>query len=69
LRAESVELRAANRRIRLLDQENEVLRRAGSVFVTGKPAGKRLYPLVSKVLERSAGLHRDCCAAGSDVDP
>ncbi len=37
---QSAQLRQANRRIRLLEQENEVLRRGRSVSVAGEPAGK-----------------------------
>ena len=38
--AESAELRAANRRIRLLEQENEVLRRAAAYLSQGNLPGK-----------------------------
>jgi transposase len=38
--AESAELRAANRRIRLLEQENEVLRRAAAYLSQANLPGK-----------------------------
>jgi len=47
--SESAALREANRRIRLLEQENEVLRRAAAYPVPGEPSGKRFYPLVSEL--------------------
>ncbi|MFC0645434.1 IS3 family transposase [Cellulomonas phragmiteti] len=47
-RSESVELREANRRIRLLEQENEVLRRAAA-YLSQAHLPKRLYPLVSEL--------------------
>jgi len=43
-RSESADLRAANRRIRLLEQENEVLRRAAAYLSQANLPGKRLYP-------------------------
>ncbi len=46
-RTEAAELREARKRIRLLEQEVEVLRRG--VSLAGQPAGKRLYPLVSEL--------------------
>ena len=39
--AESAELRAANRRIRLLEQENEVLRRAAAYLSQASLPGRR----------------------------
>ncbi|MET9326000.1 IS3 family transposase [Tsukamurella sp. NPDC003166] len=45
---QSAELREANRRIRLLEQENEVLRRAAA-YLSQEPAGKRFYPLVKEL--------------------
>ncbi|MFI8173997.1 transposase [Streptomyces microflavus] len=45
---ESTELRETRRRIKLLEQENEVLRRA-TYPVAGVSAGKRIYPLVREV--------------------
>ena len=47
-REDSTELRDARKKIRLLEQENEVLRRAAAT-VPGEPAGKRFYPLVSEL--------------------
>ncbi|WP_101601540.1 IS3 family transposase [Brevibacterium sp. Mu109] len=47
-REESTELRDARKRIRLLEQENEVLRRAAA-YLAGESAGKRWYPLVSEL--------------------
>ncbi|WP_124341879.1 IS3 family transposase [Cellulomonas algicola] len=46
--SESVELREARRRIRLLEQENEVLRRAAA-YLSQAQLPKRLYPLVSEL--------------------
>ncbi|MER7031942.1 IS3 family transposase [Streptomyces albidoflavus] len=46
---ESVELREARRRIKLLEQENEVSAAGGGVSVAGEPAGKRIYPLVKEL--------------------
>ncbi|WP_280227254.1 IS3 family transposase [Nocardia farcinica] len=45
---ESAELREARRRIRLLEQENEVLRRAAA-YLSQQSSGKRLYPLVKEL--------------------
>ncbi|MEO8850318.1 MAG: IS3 family transposase [Allobranchiibius sp.] len=45
---ESVQLREANRRIRLLEQENEVLRRAAA-YLSQANLPKRFYPLVSEL--------------------
>ncbi|MFB6514201.1 IS3 family transposase [Streptomyces virginiae] len=45
---ESAELREARRRIKLLEQENEVLRRAAA-YLAGALAGKRIYPLVKEL--------------------
>jgi hypothetical protein len=44
---ESAERREPRRRIKLLGQENEA--QSAGVPVAGKPAGKRLYPLVSEL--------------------
>ncbi|WUK72755.1 transposase [Kribbella sp. NBC_00359] len=47
-RGESVELREARRRIKLLEQENEVLRRAAAYLSQAHLPGKgRFYALVS----------------------
>ena len=46
---ESAELRELRRRNRLLEQENEVLRRAAAYLSQAQPAGKRLYPLVKEL--------------------
>ncbi|MFC0714711.1 IS3 family transposase [Cellulomonas biazotea] len=46
--SESVELREARRRIRLLEQENEVLRRAAA-YLSQAQLPKGLYPLVSEL--------------------
>ncbi|MGW5229382.1 IS3 family transposase [Nocardia niigatensis] len=47
-RSESAELRDARRRIRLLEQENEVLRRAAA-YLSQAQIPKRLYPLVKEL--------------------
>ena len=47
--SESAELRYARRRIKLLEQENEVLRPGRGLFIAVQPAGNRLYPLVSEL--------------------
>ncbi|WP_407938871.1 IS3 family transposase [Micromonospora rubida] len=46
--SESAELREARKRIRLLEQENEVLRRAAA-YLSQANLPKRLYPLVSEL--------------------
>ncbi|MET0715088.1 MAG: IS3 family transposase [Mycetocola sp.] len=46
--SESAELREARQRIRLLEQENEVLRRAAA-YLSQANLPKRLYPLVSEL--------------------
>ncbi|MCI4061444.1 IS3 family transposase [Micromonospora sp. R77] len=46
--SESAELREARKRIRLLEQENEVLRRA-TTYLSQANLPKRLYPLVSEL--------------------
>ncbi|MCX4093614.1 IS3 family transposase [Nocardia sp. alder85J] len=46
--SESAELRDARRRIRLLEQENEVLRRAAA-YLSQAQIPKRLYPLVKEL--------------------
>ncbi|MEU0132204.1 IS3 family transposase [Streptomyces sp. NPDC006289] len=45
---ESTELREARRRIKLLEQENEVLRRAAA-YCRRRSAGKKIYPLVREL--------------------
>ncbi|MFF0398627.1 IS3 family transposase [Streptomyces sp. NPDC005248] len=45
---ESAELREARRRIKLLEQENEVLRRAAA-YLSQESSGKRIYPLVKEL--------------------
>ncbi|WP_426502982.1 IS3 family transposase [Dactylosporangium sp. McL0621] len=47
-RTESVELREARKRIKLLEQENEVLRRAAA-YLSQANLPKRLYPLVNEL--------------------
>ncbi|MET9225831.1 IS3 family transposase [Lentzea sp. NPDC003310] len=47
-RAESAELREARKRIKLLEQENEVLRRA-TAYLSQANLPKRLYPLVNEL--------------------
>ncbi|WP_145807189.1 IS3 family transposase [Kribbella amoyensis] len=47
-RGESAELREARRRIKLLEQENEVLRRAAA-YLSQAHLPKRLYPLVKRL--------------------
>ncbi|MFC4853985.1 IS3 family transposase [Actinophytocola glycyrrhizae] len=47
-RAESAELREARKRIKLLEQENEVLRRA-TAYLSQANSPKRLYPLVTEL--------------------
>ncbi|UTM39778.1 IS3 family transposase (plasmid) [Rhodococcus pyridinivorans] len=46
--SENAELREARKRIRLLEQENEVLRRAAA-YLSQESSGKRLYPLVKQL--------------------
>ncbi|MEE6180042.1 IS3 family transposase [Mycobacterium sp. 050134] len=46
---ESAELRELRRRNRLLEQENEVLRRAAAYLSQSNLPGKRLYPLVKEL--------------------
>ena len=48
-RSEASELREAWKRIRLLEQENEVLRRATAYLSQANLPGKRLYPLVTEL--------------------
>ncbi|WP_330230251.1 IS3 family transposase [Nocardia sp. NBC_00508] len=48
--SESAELRAAKRRIRLLEQENEVLKRAAAYFAQAN-LPKMIYPLVRELAE------------------
>ncbi|MET7636503.1 IS3 family transposase [Streptomyces sp. NPDC001773] len=45
---EGAELREARRRIKLLEQENEVLRRAAA-YLSQESSGKRIYPLVKEL--------------------
>ncbi|MFE5114325.1 IS3 family transposase [Streptomyces sp. NPDC056663] len=45
---DNAELREARRRIKLLEQENEVLRRAAA-YLAGESSGKRIYPLVKRL--------------------
>lgn len=52
---ESAGLREARKRIRLLEQENEVVRRATGASVAGVPAGKRALPARDRARRR-----RDC---------
>lgn len=47
--SESGELREARRRIKLLEQENEVLRRAAAYLSQANLPGKRVYPLVKEL--------------------
>ncbi|MGY5883433.1 IS3 family transposase [Modestobacter lacusdianchii] len=51
--AENTELRDARRRIRLLEQENEVLRRAAA-YLSQEPSGKMIYPLVRELAAAGA---------------
>ncbi|MFI5808170.1 IS3 family transposase [Streptomyces sp. NPDC051561] len=46
---ENAELREARRRIKLLEQENEVLRRAAAYLSQANLPGKRIYPLVKEL--------------------
>ncbi len=46
---ESAKLREAGRRIKLLEQENEGLRRAAAYLSQGASAGKRIYPLIKEL--------------------
>ena len=48
-KAEAEELRAARRRIRLLKQENEVLRRAADYLLQANLPKKMMHPLVSEL--------------------
>ncbi|MEU7617712.1 IS3 family transposase [Micromonospora rifamycinica] len=48
-RGESAELREARKRIKLLEQENEVLRRAAAYLSQANLPGKGLYPLVNEL--------------------
>ena len=52
-RAESAELREANRRIRLLEQENEVLRRAAAYLSQANLPGKGSSPASGRCPHRS----------------
>src|SRR5918993_3462921 len=47
--SENAELRAAKRRIRLLEQENDVLRRAAAYLSQPQFAGEMTYPLVREL--------------------
>jgi putative transposase len=47
--AEFAELRELRKRNRLVEQENEVLRRAAAYLSEANLSGKRLYPLVSEL--------------------
>ncbi|MGC5617734.1 IS3 family transposase [Georgenia sp. Z1491] len=47
-RSESAELREAKKRVRLLEQENEVLRRAAA-YLSQEPVGEMMYPLVKEL--------------------
>ena len=47
-RTESVEVQEVRKRIRLLEQENEVLRRAAA-YLRGESAGKGFNPLVKEL--------------------
>ncbi|WP_273653016.1 IS3 family transposase [Cellulomonas fimi] len=57
--SESVELREARRRIRLLEQENEVLRRAAA-YLSQAQLPKRLYPLVSELAANGVPVAVTC---------
>ncbi|MFC3241733.1 IS3 family transposase [Gordonia humi] len=54
------ELREANKRIRLLEQENEVLRRAAAYLSQANLPGKRLYPLVTELAEAGIPVTVTC---------
>jgi hypothetical protein len=47
--ADNAELREPRKRIRLLKQENEVLRRCGGAPSQGDPAGRLMNPLVREL--------------------
>ena len=49
--SESDALREANKRIKLLEQENEVLRRAAAYLSQAQSAGKMMYPLVRELAD------------------
>jgi hypothetical protein len=53
---ETADLRAARRRIKLLEQENEVLRRAAAYLSQANLAGKGLDSLVSELAADGVGL-------------
>ncbi|WTI41946.1 IS3 family transposase [Streptomyces sp. NBC_00589] len=56
---ENAELRAARQRIKLLEQENEVLRRAAA-YLSQESDGKRIYPLVKELAAHGVPVTVTC---------
>ncbi|NGY66535.1 IS3 family transposase [Lentzea sp. NEAU-D13] len=67
-RAESAELREARKRIKLLEQENEVLRRA-TAYLSQANLPKRLYPLVNELAADGVPVAVTCRVLGIARQP
>ncbi|MFJ8967225.1 IS3 family transposase [Lentzea sp. NPDC102401] len=67
-RAESAELREARKRIKLLEQENEVLRRA-TAYLSQANLPKRLYPLVNELAADGIPVAVTCRVLGIARQP
>ena len=59
-RVEGAELREARKRIRLLEQENEVLRRAAAYLSQANPPGRRYFPLVKQLASEGTAATLTC---------